>query len=269
MSEMIRLNKFLSEQKYCSRREADRLIEAGKVFVNNKPAKLGDKIIGSEAIRVIGRDIRKEVERVYLMLNKPAGIVTSSNPRKADNVVAFVGFESPVFPVGEMDIRDEGLFMLTNDPAFAKRMTQAKFEFDKEYVVEVAEILDREDVRKMQHGIELPDGKTLPAQVRHIDAKRFAIILSESKKNLVRRMCESFGYHVTSLKRTRCVTLKMPSTYPAGNWRRLTESELYDLKEAIGMNVKRRAVQQEEMRKVDKMKKRLARNYQTKKKNDR
>lgn len=232
---LIRINKYLSENGYCSRREADRLIELGQVFINNKRAKLGDKVSENDDVRVHGRDKKSPPEKIYIMLNKPAGIIVTTDRRKKDNVMDFIGAQERVFPVGRLDVKSEGLLLLTNDGVLANRLMHPKYEHEKEYVVLVDRPFEIKDVKRLQTGVELDDGITLPAKVRKMDARRFAIILREGRNRQIRRMCEALGYRVEALTRTRILTLRMPSTYPVGNWRSLTESEIRELKNAVGM----------------------------------
>ncbi len=257
MSEPIRINKYLADQHYCSRREADRLIASGNVFLNNRPAKLGDRVTDSDVVRVNGRDRgEKSTSRVYMMLNKPIGI--SLNKKVEHNVYDLIDLTQTFFPVGEMNVRDEGLLLLTNDSFFAKRLSLPKYALDQEFVVEVNKPMPRTDITKLQNGIPLKDGITKPAKVRQIDPNRFAIVLSESKQDLVRRMCASLGYEVESLIRTRILTLKMVSTYPVSKWRNLMESEVEDLKKAAGINLVQTTTKQKPW--TENKKKKLARN---------
>ena len=235
MSEPVRINKYLAEHHYCSRREADRLIASGNVFLNNRPARLGDKVGDQDVVRVNGRERGIRQNKIYLMLNKPAGI--STDKRKEDNVFDLIDSTEKFFPVGEMSVTDEGLLILTNDSFFSKRLSLPKYALDQEFVVEVDHELRRIDVSKMQNGLKLKDGLTKEAKVRQLDNSRFAIILSESKPDLIRRMCRELGYEVETIMRTRILTLKMISTYPIGQWRNLTESEIDDLKKAINITI--------------------------------
>lgn len=230
-----RINKYLSENGYCSRREADRLIEAGQVFVNGKRAKLGDKISENDEVRVLGRSKKITPKKIYILLNKPVGVIVTTDRRKKDNVMDFIDAQEYIFPVGRLDVGSEGLLILTNDGALANHLTHPRYEHEKEYVVEVDHQLDMKDVRRLQNGVKLDDGMTLPAKVRQMDSHRFAIVLREGRNRQIRRMCEALGYRVESLKRTRILTLKMPSTYPSGKWRELTEKEVSELKKAVEM----------------------------------
>ena len=229
----MRINKYLSENHYCSRREADRLIEAGRVFVNGKRAQLGDQVSDTDRVRVEGRDKRRPPEKIYILLHKPIGMSTVWN-RRTNNVVNFVDFPEPVYPVGTLDKTFEGLVLLTNDRILANRMLKPTYEFDQEFVVEVDRPLNVQDIRLMQNGIKLQDGMTQPAKVRRIDEYRFAIILQDDPRH-IRQLCTALGYGVASIKRTRLLSLKMPMNYAEGSWRHLTESELQELKKAVDL----------------------------------
>lgn len=229
-----RINKYLAEHGYCSRREADRLIEAGKVFLNNQEARLGDQVGDSDTVRVLGRDKKEKPEQIYIMLHKPVGMITTTDTRKKDNVITAVGCPERIFPVGRLDVESSGLLLLTNDGTLANRLMHPKYEHDKEYVVIVNKPLEKIDLGRLQAGVQLADGKTLPAKVRKLGMKKFAIILREGKNRQIRRMCEHLGYDIVSLKRTRILTLKLVN-FPEGHWRKLTEKEIRDLKKAVGI----------------------------------
>ncbi len=215
---LTRLNKYLSENGYCSRREADRLIQAGRVFVNGKQASLGDKVSEEDEVRVEGRDKRRPPEKIYLMLNKPIGVT---------DAVDFVHFPEKIFAVGRLEQQVEGLVFLTNDQVLANRLTRPGRTYEQEYVVEVDRRLDMKHIRQWQ---------TLPAKVRKIDDFRFAIILDGGDYKRIRQLCEALDYQVVRLKRTRILSLKLPARYPDGNWRHLTESEIRSLRNDLGMD---------------------------------
>jgi 23S rRNA pseudouridine2604 synthase len=236
--EPLRINKYLSNHGYCSRREADRLIEAGKVFIDEKVAKLGDKVTDDNDVRVLGRDKRKPPEKIYIMLNKPSGVIVTTDRKKKDNVMNLVDIEERIFPIGRLDVKSAGLLLLTNDGILANRIMHPRYEHDKEYVVKIDRPISRKALTPLQIGVELEDGKTLPAQVRQMDETRFAIILKEGRNKQIRRMVEAIDYNVVELTRTRILSLKMPSTYPAGNWRHLTDGEVRQLRKAVGLKVK-------------------------------
>ncbi len=233
--EPIRINKYLSQHGYCSRREADRLVKERKVFINGELADHGDKVTESDDIRVEGRSKKRQPKKIYIVLNKPVGLISTTDRNMRDNVIDYVGLEERIFPVGRLDVKSEGLLLLTNDGVLANRLMHPRYEHEKEYVVRVDHDLDRRAISSMQHGIDLEDGKTLPAKVRKLDPRRFAIILQEGRNRQIRRMCEALGYEVHSLKRTRISTLKLPLSYPVGEWRKLTTREINELKRSVGM----------------------------------
>ena len=231
----VRINKYLAEHGYCSRREADRLIEAGKILINEVPAKLGDKVTDRDTIRVDGRDKKKRPKKIYIMLHKPVGFISTTDTNKKDNIISYINHPERIFPVGRLDVESSGLMLLTNDGALANRIMHPRYEHDKEYVVEVDQPMPRMDIRRLQHGVELSDGITARAKVRQMDEYRFAIILKEGRNRQIRRMVEALGYNVVSLKRTRIMTLKL-GQYPVGHWRDLTTKEVRELKREVGMD---------------------------------
>jgi 23S rRNA pseudouridine2604 synthase len=236
MSEPVRINKYLSTHGYCSRREADRLVKQGNVYLNDRVAKLGDKVADGDDVRVEGRDRKREPKKIYIMLNKPVGLIVTTDQRRQDNVIDYIDYPERIYPVGRLDVKSSGLLLLTNDGTLANRLMHPRYEHEKEYVVTVDKPLDRAAIAAMQNGIELKDGMTLPAQVRKLDPTRFAIILQEGRNRQIRRMVEAVGYEVMMLKRTRVATLKMVGSYPSGKWRHLTISEIRALKKHVGMD---------------------------------
>lgn len=222
MAEPIRINKYLSENGYCSRREADRLVTSGNVFINGRRAELGDKVDDRDTIRVQGRDRTVRPTYTYILANKPMGT----------SIDALSDFGDRVVPVDRLETNMEGLVLLTNDPVLAPRVSHPRYAFDKEYVVEVDRHVTLSAVKQLQNGVKIKGGMTKPAQVRKMDEGRFAIVLQEDRPHLIEQMCEAVGFNVVLIKRTRLLSLKMASTYPAGNWRHLTELEVHQLKKA-------------------------------------
>ncbi|PJE77249.1 23S rRNA pseudouridine synthase F [Candidatus Uhrbacteria bacterium CG10_big_fil_rev_8_21_14_0_10_48_16] len=238
MSEAMRINKYLSTNGYCSRREADRLVELGRVFINDEIASLGDQIFPGDEVRVIGRDRTIKKEKVYILVNKPPGILTSPDINKRNNITSFVDYPDRIYPVGHLDTEDAGLVLLTNDEILGKRLIHPDHIPEEEYVVEVDHPLTKLDLVAMQNGIVLEDGKTAPTKVRLMNPDRFAIILERNKGDQIRRMCDFLGYDVVYLMRTRIGTLKIPSSYPEGSIRHLAEKEVRDLKKLVGLTVR-------------------------------
>ncbi len=236
MSDPIRINKYLSNHGYCSRREADRLVKLGKVFVNDEPAELGTKVTEDDTVRVEGRDRKKPPKKIYILLNKPVGFITTTDRSKNDNVMDLIDLEERVYPVGRLDVQSCGLLMFTNDGVLANRLMHPRYEHEKEYVVVVDQPLDKLAIGTMQSGVDLDDGRTLPTKVRKLGPNKFAIILREGRNRQIRRMCAALGYKIVSLKRTRIGTLKIISSYPEGQWRHLTEKEVRDLKKLVELD---------------------------------
>lgn len=236
MIESTRINKYLSMHGYCSRREADRLVEQGKVLINEKEATLGSKVAPGDDVRVEGRDRKKPPKKIYILVNKPSGVIVTSDRSKKDNIMDLIDFEERIFPVGRLDVKSEGLLLLTNDGILANRLMHPRYEHEKEYVVRVDKAIEKIDIGRLQNGVMLDDGITLPAKVRSLSPHKFAIILREGRNRQIRRMCEALGYEVVTLQRTRVGSLSIPMSYPVGNWRHLTISEVRQLKKLVGLN---------------------------------
>lgn len=226
----IRINKYLADRGYCSRREADKLIVARKVHINGKVAKLGALVNDDDNVVVIGKG-RKSVDakKMYIALHKPAGVITTTDRKMENNVLDLVHVKSRVFPVGRLDVVSSGLLLLTNDGELANKLMHPKFEHEKEYDVVLDHPLSERDLKILREGVGLGDGRTLPTKVRKQSAKRFRIVLREGKNRQVRRMCEVLGYKVTRLKRVRIANVKLGTLKP-GAWRELTKPEVEGLK---------------------------------------
>jgi len=234
--EGTRINKYLAESGYCSRREADRLIKAGQVFINDVPAKLGDRVGEDDKVNVEGRSKPQHNPPVYILFHKPVGVITTSDRSKENNIFDYIDFPKRIFPVGRLDVASSGLLLLTNDGPLANRLMHPRYEHEKEYVVTIDRPLEKLDLGKLQNGVKLDNGeKTLPAKVRKMKPNKFAIILKEGKNRQIRRMCTALGYEVTSLMRTRVLTLIMENV-PVGKWRHLTQTEVRQMRRGLGMN---------------------------------
>lgn len=228
MTESVRLNKFLATQGYCSRREADRLIEQSRVFVNNKCAQLGDRVTHKDSIRVEGRDRKREPEKKYLILNKPVGDSVESGDD-------FEDLPTDVYPVGFLDAQTSGLLILTNDSFLAKRLFHPRSTIETEYIVIVDRPLKKIDIGRLQSGITHKGKKESTNKVRQLGAEKFAIVIEKEPYQDIRLACEALGYHVVNLMRTRIGTIKIPMSSPAGGYRHLTEKEVKELKKLVGV----------------------------------
>lgn len=219
-----RLNKFLATCGY-SRREADRLIEAGRVSVDGETATLGMKVDGRASVTVDGKPVVPEVGTRTIALHKPYGTITTSDGTRKDNVMSLVPSSPRLFPVGRLDVRSTGLLLLTSDGALAERLTHPKYGHEKEYLVGVEEPISDEDLDRLAEGVELEDGPTRKAEVHRVSPIVFLLTIKEGRNRQVRRMCEAVGHKVKTLKRTRFGPLKLGGLKP-GEWRDLTPKEM-------------------------------------------
>lgn len=224
----MRLNKFLSETGVCSRREADTLIEEGRVTINGKPATLGTQVNEGDDVRLDGDRVgqsRKKVRPVYIALNKPVGITCTTERHVQGNIVDFVGHSERVFPIGRLDKDSEGLILLTNDGDIVNEVLRAEHNHEKEYVVAVDRPFDADFIHKMASGVRLSDATTKPCKVERLGPKVFRIVLTQGLNRQIRRMCEAFGYTVEALQRVRIMHIKL-GQLPLGRWRNLSEHEV-------------------------------------------
>ena len=223
-----RLNKFIADSGYCSRREADRLIEEGRVRLDGRVGALGDRVLPGMAVTVDGRSLSGESEKIYIALNKPRGIVCTADPREPMNVVDYLNHPARIFPIGRLDKDSEGLLLLTSDGEIVNRLLRASGGHEKEYEVEIDRPVTREFVQRMMAGVPILDTVTLPCKVRRTGERSFNIILVQGLNRQIRRMCEALGANVTHLRRIRIMNIRLGSLRP-GQWRDLTEQELNTL----------------------------------------
>ena len=228
-----RLNKFIADSGYCSRREADRLIEEGRVKVDGRVGVLGDKILPGMSVLVDGQSLSGNGEKVYILLNKPVGIVCTADPREPMNVVDYLDYPIRIFPVGRLDKDSEGLLLMTSDGEIVNRLLRASGGHEKEYEVTVDRPVTREFLEGMMKGVPSLDTVTLPCKVRRTGDKSFNIIIVQGLNRQIRRMCEYFGYTVTSLRRIRIMNLRLGNMKP-GQWRELTKEEFSTLMKQLG-----------------------------------
>ena len=226
----IRINKFLSEVGYCSRREADRLIKEGKVTINGQIPEMGTKLKDSDQIEVNGQIIKKSTrqKKIYLAFNKPVGIVCTTDRRvEPNNVIDFIKYSSRIFPIGRLDKLSEGLIFLTNDGDIVNKILRAKNNHEKEYIVCVNRPINRDFIQSMSNGIEILGTVTRKCFVEKLGPKKFRIILTQGLNRQIRRMCECLGYKVQSLRRVRIMNIKLD--VPTGKYREFTKEELLEL----------------------------------------
>ncbi|MGB5821155.1 MAG: 23S rRNA pseudouridine(2604) synthase RluF [Saonia sp.] len=236
--ESTRINKYLSEVGYCSRRAADKLIDQGRVTVNGKVPEMGTKIIAGDEVRVDGELISEPREKpVYIAFNKPIGIVcTTDTGVEKDNIIDFINYPKRIFPIGRLDKPSEGLIFLTNDGDIVNKILRARNHHEKEYVVTVNKPITKTFIHKMANGVPILDTITRKCKVEQIGDYRFKIVLTQGLNRQIRRMCEYLGYRVTKLKRVRIMNI--PLDVPVGKWRYITEKELKEINRLVSSSFK-------------------------------
>ena len=227
-SENKRLNKFIADSGYCSRREADRLISEGRVLIDGRVGVLGDRVLPGMQVLVDHHPLSGQGEKVYILLNKPVGIVCTADPREPMNVVDYLSYPIRIFPVGRLDKDSEGLLLLTSDGEIVNRLLRAAGGHEKEYEVTVDRPVTPDFIRGMSAGVPILDTVTLPCKIRRTGERSFTIVIVQGLNRQIRRMCEHFGYNVRSLKRVRIMNLRLGNLKP-GQWRELTDDELNEL----------------------------------------
>ena len=229
-----RINKYLSEVGYCSRRRADRLIDEGKVTINGKIPAKGTKVEDGDQIEIDGQRIvkSKKQKNIYLAFNKPVGIVcTTDRGVEPDNIIDFIKYPKRIFPIGRLDKPSEGLIFLTNDGDIVNKILRARNNHEKEYIVSVHRPINRKFIQSMSNGVEILETITKNCFVEQLGQKKFRIILTQGLNRQIRRMCESLGYRVESLKRVRIMNIKLD--VPTGKYREFTQEELLELNELL------------------------------------
>lgn len=229
----VRINKYLSEIGYCSRRAADKLIDAGRITVNGIPVEMGMKVTKSDLIAVDGISVdQKGDDPVYIAFNKPVGIVcTTDTCVEKDNIIDFINFPTRIFPIGRLDKPSEGLIFLTNDGDIVNKILRARNQHEKEYVATVNKPITQEFIDKMGQGVPILDTVTRPCEIKQTHKKEFKIILTQGLNRQIRRMCEYLEYRVVTLKRTRIMNVGLD--VPVGKWRNLTKAELTEINRMV------------------------------------
>ena len=224
-----RINKFLSEAGYCSRRAADKLIEERRVTINGAVPEMGTKIAESDEVRVDGELIYKANEKpVYLAFHKPVGIVCTTDTRvEKDNIIEYIGYPKRIFPIGRLDKPSEGLILLTNDGDIVNKILRARNNHEKEYIVTVNRPITRKFIQQMSNGVPILETVTRKCKVEQISKFTFRIILTQGLNRQIRRMCEFLEYRVKKLKRVRIMNIKLDLA--VGEWRDLSNKELKEI----------------------------------------
>ncbi len=223
----ISLNKFISDSGRCSRRQADRLIEEGRVTLNGEIARKGNRVFKDDEVTVDAELIvkKKRKKPIYIAFNKPLGIECTTNRSVNNNIIDFINHEKRIFPIGRLDKNSEGLILLTNDGDIVNKILRARYEHEKEYIVEVDKKITREFITQMSEGVPILDTITKKCKVEKIGKKRFSIVLTQGLNRQIRRMCEHLEYKVKSLQRIRIMHIKL-GELPIGRWRALNHVEL-------------------------------------------
>ncbi len=235
----IRINKYLSEAGYCSRRRADKLIEEGKVTINGIIPSIGSRVKDDDQVVVEGQRIGKSTKRkkIYLAFNKPVGVVcTTDRAVEPDNIIDFINYPKRIFPIGRLDKSSEGLIFLTDDGDIVNKILRARNNHEKEYIVGVNRPIDRQFIETMSTGVEILETKTKNCFVKKLGPKKFKIILTQGLNRQIRRMCESLGYRVKSLKRVRIMNINLD--LPSGKFREFTKEELLELNQLLENSTK-------------------------------
>ncbi|MCF0132737.1 MAG: pseudouridine synthase [Blautia sp.] len=232
----IRLNKYLSDAGICSRREADRWIEAGKVRVNGRIAVTGEKINLSDSVRIDGMEIHREERKVLLLFQKPRGIVSSTKNQGQDiTVVDYLKYPIRIYPIGRLDKDSEGLLLMTNQGVLVNELMRASKYHEKEYIVTVDKPVNPKFLEQMQKGVPILETVTRPCQVYPVNQNQFRIVLTQGLNRQIRRMCEALGYQVKRLQRVRIMNLT-GEDLNVGEYREITKEEWIELAELLGVS---------------------------------
>lgn len=233
----IRINKFISEIGFCSRREADKLVEQGRVTINDIKALTGSKVKPKDVVKLDGKLLIKHEELVYIAFNKPVGITSTTEHKINGNIIDYINHKKRIFPIGRLDKDSEGLILLTNDGDIVNKILRAGNNHDKEYIVTVDKPLTEEFLNSMSKGVRILNTITKPCITKKEGKFTFKIVLIQGLNRQIRRMCEALGYTVIKLKRLRIMNIQL-NNLPIGKWRDLTKEELLDLNKLIFTSIK-------------------------------
>lgn len=228
MADGIRLNKYISDSGLCSRREADRLIDGGRVCIDGRPAVTGERVRAEQNICVDGTPLRKEDETILLVFYKPRGVVCTTSEDESDNVVKFINYPKRIYPVGRLDKYSEGLLLLTNNGDLVNGIMRSRYNHEKEYIVTVDRPVTDGFLDGMANGVPILGTFTKPCMTEKIARNRFRIVITQGMNRQIRRMCEYFDYRVITLKRVRILNITL-GDLKVGEYRRATEYELEHL----------------------------------------
>jgi 23S rRNA pseudouridine2604 synthase len=224
----VRLNKYISETGVCSRREADKWIEAGRVTCNGQPAALGTQVADGDEIRVDGQIVGAKKKQIYIALNKPVGITCTTETHIEGNIIDLIGHPERIFPIGRLDKDSEGLILVTNNGDIVNDILRSENNHEKEYIVTVDRPITELSLQMMADGVKIMGELTKPCKVRRIDQLTFRLILTQGLNRQIRRMCSALGYKAQRLQRVRIMNIHLGTLIP-GQWRHLTDHELAGL----------------------------------------
>lgn len=233
----IRINKYISSTGICSRREADKLIAQGKITINNKKAQIGNVVNKSDCVKIDGKPVFLKKTPIYIALNKPTGIVCTTDKKEKYNIVDFINYHERIFPIGRLDKDSQGLILLTNDGDIVNKILRSGNNHEKEYIVTVDKKITKDFIKSMSRGVRILGTITKKCIVTDIDSKSFRIILTEGMNRQIRRMCAVFDYEVVSLKRIRIMNISL-ADLPIGYWRLFTGDELDYINKLISHSTK-------------------------------
>jgi 23S rRNA pseudouridine2604 synthase len=233
----INLNKYISSTGICSRREAEKLITAGRVTINGKPTQLGNRVFDGDVVKIDGRPLKAKPKTLYIAFNKPVGIVCTTDSKERNNIVKYINHPERLFPIGRLDKPSEGLIFLTNDGDIVNKILRAGNNHEKDYVVTVDKPITDEFIKRMSNGIPILGTVTKKCKVTKISTKVFQIVLTQGLNRQIRRMCEYLGYEVTKLKRTRIMNVNL-DRLAMGQWRELTSEELSEINKMVASSSK-------------------------------
>ncbi|RKF03484.1 ribosomal large subunit pseudouridine synthase F [Tenacibaculum lutimaris] len=228
----INLNKYISSTGICSRREAERFITEGRVTINGKSTQLGNRVHEGDVVKIDGKPLKTKPKTIYIALNKPVGIVCTTDSKERKNIVKFVGHPQRLFPIGRLDKPSEGLIFLTNDGDIVNKILRAGNNHEKEYIVSVDKTFDERFMKRMSNGIPILGTVTKKCKVERVNDTTFKIILVQGLNRQIRRMCEYLGYNVTKLKRTRIMNVTL-GNLKVGEWRELTSKEMDEINKLV------------------------------------
>jgi 23S rRNA pseudouridine2604 synthase len=235
--EDISINKFISSTGYCSRREADKLIESGRVMINNKIANSGNRVLDTDIVKIDGEPLKHKEKAIYIAFHKPTGVSSTTDRKDKYNIIDYINYPSRIFPIGRLDKPSEGLIFLTNDGDIVNKILRAGNNHEKEYIVTVDKPITPEFIKKMSNGVRILDTVTKKCFVKQENKFVFRIILTQGLNRQIRRMCEVLNYHVTKLVRTRIMNITLAGI-AKGKWRYFSKAETETIQQLVAGSLK-------------------------------